>query len=211
MVSMAAPRSSRDDVLRHLKVHGPATVRELAAVTGLSDNAVRHHLAHLTGEGIVGERPRREGVGRPAHVFELTAAAEGAFPKRYAELLNAVLERAAARGVLQQLLDDVAAGLADGVRAEIAALPPRARLLALMQRLDYGDMLGRLSNTEGGWEFHAYNCVYRDTGERFEPVCDLLPRVVRLATGIGAERVRCQRDGNRSCHFAGSYLETDER
>jgi len=207
---MAVPRSSRDDILRHLKVHGPATVRDLAEATGLSANAVRHHLGRMGGEGIVAEGSRRDGVGRPAHVFELTGAAEGAFPKRYPELLNAVLDRAAARGVLQDLLDDVAAGLADGARAEIEGLPPRARLLALMQRLDYGDMLGRLANTEGGWEFHAYNCVYRDTGERFEAVCDLLPTVVRLATGMAAERVRCQRDGNHSCHFAGSYLETGE-
>jgi len=202
---MAGARSSRDDILRHLKVQGPATVRELAAASGLSANAVRHHLTRLGAEGIVVEGSRRDGVGRPAHVFELTAAAEGAFPKRYQELLDAVLDRAAARGQLQELLDDVATSLAEGVRSELASLPPRARLLALMQRLDYGDMLGRLVNTEGGWEFHAYNCVYRDTGERFEPVCDLLPKVVRLATGMEAERVRCQRDGNRTCHFAGSY------
>lgn len=206
---MAAPRSSRDDILRHLKIQGPSTVQQIASATGLSANAVRHHLTRLGVEGIVAEGSRREGVGRPAHVYELTATAEGAFPKRYPELLDAVLASAAARGQLEGLLQDVASGLAEGVRAELAALPPRARLLALMQRLDYGDMLGRLSNTEGGWEFHAYNCVYRHTGERFEPVCDLLPKVVRFATGMPAERVRCQRDGNRTCHFAGSYLDAD--
>ncbi len=203
--------SGRDDILRHLKVHGPATVSDLAVSTGLSANAVRHHLARLGSEGIVQEGSRRGRLGRPAHLFELTAAAEGAFPKRYSELLDAVLERAEARGTLLELLDDVAAQLAGSAARELEGLAPRARLLALMQRLDYGDMLGRLANTEGGWEFHAYNCVYRATGERFEPVCDLLPKVVRLATGMEAERVRCQRDGNHSCHFAGSYRRADER
>ncbi|MEJ2668384.1 MAG: ArsR family transcriptional regulator [Deinococcales bacterium] len=202
---------SREDILRHLKVQGPSSVRQLVAATGLSANAVRHHLTRLAGERIVEEHDQRTGVGRPAHVYALTLAAEGAFPKRYPELLDAVLERAAARGLLLELLDDVAASLADGVKADLADLPPRARLLALMQRLDYGDMLGRLANTEGGWEFHAYNCVYRATGERFEPVCDLLPKVVHYATGMDAERVRCQRDGNRTCHFAGSYLSSGER
>lgn len=206
---MPTTRSSRDDILRFLKVRGAATVQELSGATGLSANAIRHHLARLAGDGIVTERTRRSGVGRPSHVYALTVAAEGVFPKRYQELLNAVLESAAARGMLNELLDDVAASLAGSVKAELAGLPPRARLLALMQRLDYGDMLGRLANTEGGWEFHAFNCVYRDTGERFEAVCDLLPKVVRIATGMEAERVRCQRDGNRSCHFAGSYREVD--
>ena len=203
--------SSRDDLLRHLKLRGPSTVRELRDATGLSDNAVRHHLARLRGEGFVSERSEREGVGRPAHRYALTAQAEGAFPKRYDDLLESVLASAAARGWLQTLLDDVATSLAARVKGELAGLPPRARLLRLMQQLDYGEMLGRLANTPGGWEFEAYNCVYRATGERFEGVCDLLPKVVVDATGMDAERVRCQRDGNRTCHFAGSYLaEADE-
>ena len=197
--------SSRDDLLRHLKIRGPSTVRQLAAATGLSDNAVRHHLERLKHQGFVDQTTEREGVGRPAHRYALTALAEGAFPKRYADLLEAVLESAATRGLLDTLLDDVAAALAARVKDELEPLPPRARLLKLMQQLDYGEMLGRLANTPGGWEFEAYNCVYRATGERFEGVCDLLPRVVEDATGMDAERVRCQRDGGHTCHFAGSY------
>lgn len=202
--------SSRDDLLRHLKIAGPSTVRQLSAATGLSDNAVRHHLSRLRGQGFVSERADREGVGRPAHRYALTALAEGAFPKRYADLLEAVLESAASRGVLDMLLDDVAATLAARVKDDLDPLPPRARLLKLMQQLDYGEMLGRLANTPGGWEFEAYNCVYRATGERFEGVCNLLPKVVEDATGMAAERVRCQRDGNRTCHFAGSYRSDDD-
>ncbi len=197
--------ATRDDLLRRLKLGGPTTVRDLSEASGLSPNAVRHHLTQLAREGLVRETERREGVGRPAHLYELTAAAEGSFPKRYADLLEAVLDSAAARGELEALLDDVAEGLAGRVRDDLDGLPPRARLLELMRRLDYGDMLGRLANTEGGWEFEAFNCVYRATGERFEGVCELLPKVVTGATGMPAERVRCQRDGHRSCHFAGGY------
>lgn len=201
--------ATREDVLRHLKVRGPCTVRDLSAATGLSANAVRHHLGHLGREGLVLERPRREGVGRPPNLYELTSAAEGSFPKRYTDLLEAVLASAAARGELDTLLDDVAASLVERVRDDLDELPPRARLLELMRRLDYGEMLGRLANTPGGWEFEAYNCVYRAAGERFEGVCELLPKVVEGATGIEAERVRCQRDGHRTCHFAGSYRSRD--
>jgi predicted ArsR family transcriptional regulator len=104
--------SSRDELLRHLKIRGPSTVRQLAEATGLSDNAVRHHLARLRQQGFVDEHALREGVGRPAHRYALTAQAEGAFPKRYVDLLEAVLESAAARGILDTLLDDVAAALA---------------------------------------------------------------------------------------------------
>jgi predicted ArsR family transcriptional regulator len=198
--------STRDALLRHLKVAGPSTVRDLAQALAISPNAVRHHLTRLRGEGFVHEDLRREGVGRPAKLVALTRAAEGEFPKRYPDLLEAVLERAEARSMLDELLSDVAESLAARVRPELDGLPPAERLQGLMDRLDYGEMLGQLRHTPGGWEFRAYNCVYRATGERFEGVCDLLPEVVKRAAGTDAERVRCQRDGHRTCTFAGSFL-----
>ncbi len=122
-----------------------------------------------------------------------------------------MLERAAARGVLDGLLADVAEDIARRVRGELRGLPPEERLLELLRHLDYGEMLAHLDRTPGGWELHAYNCVYRAAGERFEGVCDLLPDVVRRAAGVDAERVRCQRDGERTCHFAGGFRPTGDR
>lgn len=192
-------------LLAHLKRRGPASVRELSEALDVSENAVRHHLAALGREGYLSEALERDGVGRPAKRYWLTLAAEGLFPKRYHELLEAVLTQAESLGDLDALVAGVAARLADQVRGGLPGGDPRARLRALMEHLDYGDMLGALQATEGGWEFKAYNCVYRDIGCSFEPVCDLLPRIVTLATDLPAERVVCQRDGKRYCHFAGSY------
>jgi hypothetical protein len=36
-------------------------------------------------------------------------------------------------------------------------------------------------------------------------VCDLLPRVIEAATGLGAERLECQRDGRPACVFTGGW------
>lgn len=202
--------ATRDDLLRHLKIAGPSTVQDLAEALGVSANAVRHHVAQLRGEGFVEQTLRRQGVGRPAQLYALTRAAEGAFPKRYPDLLEAVLERAQARALLDELLSDVASSLAERIRPDLEGLPAPERLERLMEHLDYGEMLGQLRETPGGWEFHAYNCVYRATGERFEGVCELLPAVVKRAAGTEAERVRCQRDGHRTCYFAGSYLPPDD-
>jgi predicted ArsR family transcriptional regulator len=73
--------------------------------------------------------------------------------------------------------------------------------LALLQHLDYGDMLPKLETTPSGWELQAYNCLYQATGLKFEPVCNLLPKLVTRATGLPAQRPFCQRDGKRACHF----------
>ena len=207
MVDMVETMSSRPRLLAHLKRSGPSTVQELAGSLGLAENTVRHHLTRLRADGLVEDAAGAPGGrGRPARRFQLTHAAEGHFPKRYDELLDLVLGEAAAEDRLRDLLDGVARRLGDAVRGELEPLPPRQRLLALMEQLDYGDMLGRLDDeTNDGWTFEAHNCVYYQAGVRFEPVCDLLPRTIRTATGLPAERLICQRDGARTCRFAGSY------
>lgn len=204
---------SRDRLLGLLKRIGPVSVPDLVDASGLAENTVRHHLTRLRAAGLVDEGASvHAGRGRPARRYQLTRAAEGHFPKRYDELLQLVLAEAEAEDRLAELLDGVAHRLGDAVRDELERLPPRARLLALMERLDYGDMLGHLDETPGdAWTFEAHNCVYYQAGVRFEPVCDLLPRAIHTATGLPAERVVCQRDGSRTCRFAGSYRPEPER
>jgi predicted ArsR family transcriptional regulator len=207
MVDMVGTMS-RERLLAHLKRAPDASVASLVEALDLSENAVRHHLARLRSEGLVEtvDAPPT-GPGRPARRYRLTHAAEGHFPKRYDELLELVLAEAEAAGRLDETLDGVARRLADSVRTEIEGLPPAERLHALMERLDYGEMLGHLRREGLTWTFAAYNCVYYRAGQRFEGVCDLLPRAVSRATGLPAERVVCQRDGASACQFAGSLQE----
>jgi predicted ArsR family transcriptional regulator len=197
---------TRERTLRHLKRHGPSSVAELSIALGLSANAVRHHLTRLSRAGVVrlDATANRAGRGRPAQRYTLTVAAEDAFPKRYPELLTAVLREAERRGALDELLEGVAQSLADALRVDLAGLEPRARLLALLRALDFGDMLPALSFPGRAWRLDAHNCVYREAGCQVRGVCDLLPRVIALATGLAAERLECQRDGRSACTFTGS-------
>jgi len=200
---------SRERVLRHLKRHGPSSVGELTNALGLSANAARHHLTRLARAGVVRvDAPViGAGRGRPAQRYALTVAAEDAFPKRYPELLTAVLREAERQGTLDGLLEGIAHSFADALRLELAGLEPRARLLALLRALDFGDMLPALSFPERSWRLDAHNCVYRDAGCQVRGVCDLLPRVIALATGLAAERLECQRDGRSACTFTGSLTQ----
>lgn len=200
---------SRDRVLRHLKQNGPATVAEVAAALGLSANATRHHLIRLAREGALTGEPDRghRGPGRPPIRFALTLAAEGAFPKRYPQLLAALLEEAERHGVIDRLLDGVVETWAAPQRTALRRLPAPRRLRPLLERLDYGDMLPVLTRDIDGWQLVAHNCVFRDAGCQAAGVCDLLPRVIESATGLVAERLECQRDGRAACVFTGGWHE----
>src|SRR5215210_5444059 len=67
------------------------TVEELAQILGLTDNAVRAHLSSLERDGLVEQRGARRGSGKPAFTYDLSAQAEGLFPKSYTAVLGAVL------------------------------------------------------------------------------------------------------------------------
>ena len=198
---------TRDRVLRHLKRRGPSSIGEVAAALSLSPNATRHHLLALERAAIVASEPDRDrrGAGRPARRYALTLAAEDAFPKRYPELLAALLAVADQQRVLDPLLRGVVAALATPLRAKLLRLPPRERLWRLLQALEYGDMLPALTAESGGWTLVAHNCVYRDAGCQAASVCELLPQVVEAATDLPAERLSCQRDGLAACTFSGGW------
>ncbi|MGK0619819.1 helix-turn-helix transcriptional regulator [Meiothermus cerbereus] len=187
--------------MEFLKQHGPSTIKELMAHLGLSETAVRHQLSGLEKSGWLAKEERRLGKGRPATVYRLTQASEGLFPKRYPELLDAVLAEAEREGIIERLLEGVAESMASELRRKLAGLEGQAKLEALLEYMDYGEMLGTLEETPTGWELKAHNCLYYATGQRFEAVCNLPPRVITRATGLPAERPFCQRDGQRACHF----------
>src|SRR3954464_14674067 len=79
--------STRGQVVTLLRP-GERTVDEMAQTLGLSDNAVRAHLATLERDGLVRQAGLRRGTSRPAYAYALTPAAERFFPKVYGALLR---------------------------------------------------------------------------------------------------------------------------
>ena len=73
---------------------GARTVEELAGSLGLTDNAIRNHLATLERDGVVGQAGvrRGSGAGKPAVVYELHPDAEALFSRAYAPVLRATIE-----------------------------------------------------------------------------------------------------------------------
>jgi len=67
------------------------TVDDLASALGLTDNAIRAHLATLERDGLVTQGALRRGGGKPSFTYELTLEAERLFPKAYGALLQELL------------------------------------------------------------------------------------------------------------------------
>jgi len=84
--------ATRREVLDLLKKRGEQGADQLAVATGLTISAVRQQLNALQKDGLVAFSQRRSGPGRPRYLYHLTPAAEGLYPRAYAELTNELLE-----------------------------------------------------------------------------------------------------------------------
>jgi predicted ArsR family transcriptional regulator len=181
------------------------TTDELAQELGLTDNAVRAHLATLERDGLVqpGEERREGRVGKPATVYHLAPDAEPLFSQAYLPLLTALLGALGERlskEELEAVLEDAGSRLAAGVGHPPGDL--RQRVHAASRLLN---QLGGLSSVEetdskSRYIIRSLGCpvgvAVRERPEVCEAVVTLLSKVV------GAEvRSCCQRTGRPQCCF----------
>ena len=85
--------STRGQVVLLLR-RGERTVEELAQALGLTDNAVRNHLAALERDGLVRQDGVRRGTGagKPATIYELHPDADPLLSRAYPPVLKTMLD-----------------------------------------------------------------------------------------------------------------------
>jgi predicted ArsR family transcriptional regulator len=184
--------------------HGEKTTDELAAELGLSDNAVRAHLATLERDGLVeagGER--REGrVGKPATIYRITPDAEPLFSQAYLPFLRSLLAALGERlppEQLERLLADAGARLAAGVQPLSGDLPQRVR--AASKLLNHLGGLSSVEEMDGGrYLIQSRGCPVGVAVREQPEVCEAIVTLLSELTG-GEVRSCCQRTGRPSCCF----------
>jgi predicted ArsR family transcriptional regulator len=98
----AGDQPTRERVVRSILVNGPSTAADLAERLDLTPAAVRRHLDHLLGQGVLEARDPRptasRGRGRPAKVFAITEAGRDHFDQQYDDLAVQALRYLAETG-----------------------------------------------------------------------------------------------------------------
>ncbi len=162
------------------------TVDELADVLGLTDNAVRAHLATLERDGLVQQSGLRRGSGKPAYAYDLTPEAERLFPKAYGPILG-------------ELLDVLAERLPPAELEELLRAVGR-RLEAAVQVLGELGGLAELEERDNLYLVAGYSCP-------LGVVVPDHPEACRLAEALLSELVgqpvteRCERGEQPRCRF----------
>jgi predicted ArsR family transcriptional regulator len=181
------------------------TADELASALGLTDNAVRAHLATLERDRLVqtaGER--REGkVGKPATLYRVAPDVEELFSKAYLPLLTSILDVLGDRLSRRQLLPFLRAvgeRLAQSVEQPSGTLGDR--VTAASRLLNHLGGLSSAQEIERGsrYTIESRGCPVGVAVRNRPEVCEAIVALVSELTGA---RVRscCQRGERPSCCF----------
>ena len=181
---------------------GSWTVDDLADRLGLTDNAVRFHVEALEKAGSVEKSgARRLGVGQPAVLYSVTAAADEAFSRAYAPVLIATLAELRERMTpteLMRLLKRIGKRLARGAESSGGSLAARASHASQLLN-DLGG-LTVVEKKPDGYAIVGRACPLARAVEENHCVCAAVTSLV--ADVVGAEVVeRCDRSGRPKCRF----------
>lgn len=195
--------ADRPAVLDLLKVHGPSNVPALARLRGVNATAVRQQLAALQREGLVESRVEKRAVGRPTHLFALTAKAEALFPQAYgpfALTLLRQLREVDGEEKLEKLFNRRTRALIASYRKRLEGMSPAEKWKELAKIRDEEGYMARPS-ARGLTEHH---CPIAAIAKEFPQACRYEKLLFEAVLGEKLDRTHHLASGDRACIYAPS-------
>ena len=197
---------TRDLILRTLLSQPRSTIIELADKVGISPISVRHHIASLEAEGLIGSEDERHGVGRPRQVFSLTETGVEQFPTRYVRLTVRLLEHlkeSMPEAMVNKLFTQMAIGLAkdlsNGTETKNMSMTERLNLVKdLLNREGFSIEWEQLDD---GYQIREASCPYYYVGQNHPEVCAVDQILISTVLSVPAEKVKCILNGDNYCTY----------
>src|SRR5215212_1383111 len=180
---------------------GSRTVEELARALGITDNAIRTHVAALERDGVVQQRGVRPTGGKPAYAYEVAPEAERLFTKAYIPVLTqlvAVLEERMAPEELETLLREVGRRLAAGKGPRSADVQARAEVAATVLT-ELGGVVD-VEQKDGVIALRGYSCPLADAVRANPATCRAAESLVAEIVGVPVQE-RCDKGARPRCCF----------
>lgn len=208
--AVSGPSNLRRDLLLRLRVDGPSTPDQLAARLGASRTGVLQQLRALETAHLVSRQTIRHGVGRPRHLYDITADAQDLFPSGYEGLaagLLAAIEAVGGNDLLEEVFAARCRQLSARVREDMAArVPEDAPLLDRVQELAviqsaHGYLAGAVLNVDGTVRLQEHNCAIFHVASGSPAACQA--ELELFSDVLGADVVREQHitAGDRCCSY----------
>jgi DeoR family transcriptional regulator, suf operon transcriptional repressor len=197
---------TRDLVLHTLLTQPRCTINELAEKVGISPISIRHHIASLEADGLIGCEDERHGVGRPRQVFFLTQTGVEQFPTRYVRLTIRLLEHlketmpeAMVNTLFTQMAVGLAKDLSEGTETKNLSMEERLNLVKeLLRREGFSIEWKQLDD---GYQIYEASCPYYYIGQNHPEVCAVDQILISTVLSMNAEKVKCILNGDNNCTY----------
>ena len=202
--SLPGHKGLRGAVLVELKKAHRLTAKDLATRLQISLNAVRHHLKELEAQALIEYERQHKGVGAPAFAYQLTAAGEALFPRRYeatlSDLLDHVVEREGRAGAVVALEGRYAA-LTPRLQDQLAGASPAERMAAVARLLSDEGYMAEANASSGSGTLIEHNCAVQAVAERFPEICAAEARFLSAVLGAEVQRQEHILSGCSACEY----------
>lgn len=179
MMTTSQQPNTKQDILTALLKQGQLTAHDLAEQLEMTPQGVRRHLKDLEAEGLIVHETVAAGMGRPNHVYALSADGRKQFPDRYdsfsIDLLD-TLAQTVGKEQMTSILRQQWQRKAEEYRQQVGegALRQRVdKLVALRQSEGYMAEchLVEPENPDAGYVLTEYNCAIAQIAESYPSVC----------------------------------------
>ena len=194
----------------HLRQAGPTTPDGLAGALGASRTGILQQLYALEEAGLVSHAAEKHGVGRPRHVYDVTAEAQGLFPTDYGGFASGLVKAIEAVGgddLVEQVFAARRVQIGERIRRRMAErvddgapLLDRVRALAQLQD-EAGYLADAIVGEDGSLRLREHNCAIDKIARRTHAPCDA--ELALFQEVLGAEVVRESHiaSGDRCCTY----------
>lgn len=200
-----AQGSTRNEILHLLRRNSQMTASELSGVLGVGAVGVRQHLAGLCGDGLVAAVGVRRALGRPSHLYTLTAKADVLFPRCYDRVaLDALGQLVACGGIeqVEQLFESRRQRLVLQYREQLQGETLEARVAALASLLtEQGYMCRWEYADDGAILLSEHNCPIDCVARLYPQACASELRLYEELLGAPLEQQATIAAGASCCCY----------
>ncbi len=204
------PPTLRREILMHLRQAGPTSPDGLAAAIGASRTGVLQQLYALEEAGLVSHAAEKHGVGRPRHVYDVTADAQGLFPTDYGGFASGLVKAIEAVGgddLVEQVFAARRRQIGDRARRRMAEQLPdestaadRVHVLAVLQN-EAGYLAEAVVGADGKLRLREHNCAIDKIARRTAAPCEAELALFQELLGPGVVRESHIASGDRCCSY----------
>jgi predicted ArsR family transcriptional regulator len=193
--------SRQEDILFYLKAQGSATLTEIAAALDITKQGALRHLVALGEAGLVATSTKKAGRGRPAHVYELAAAADERFPQGHRELANDLVAFLPA-DQLKTFFKRRARAMQAEYQGRVQGLDFEGRVREVARvATEHGHMAEVVAGDRGAYVIRQHNCPIADVAGMTGHPCQAEQELYRRLLDADVKRDSWIPDGMPSCTY----------